>query len=126
MDFHPPGSSVHGVFQARILEWVAIPFSRGSSQPKAPTHSSCLAGGFFTAVPPVQFSSVAQSCLTLCDPMDCSTPGFAVHHQLLEPPGKPLHELHLQIPYFQIRFHSKIPSRQELAGVGPGDEEAGS
>ena len=32
----------------------------------------------------VQFSSVAQSCLTLCDPMDCSTPGFPVHHQLPE------------------------------------------
>ena len=32
----------------------------------------------------VQFSSVAQSCLTLCDPMDCSTPGFLVHHQLPE------------------------------------------
>ena len=32
----------------------------------------------------VQFSSVAQSCLSLCDPMDCSTPGFPVHHQLLE------------------------------------------
>ena len=32
----------------------------------------------------VQFSSVAQSCLTLCDPMDCSTPGLPVHHQLPE------------------------------------------
>ena len=32
----------------------------------------------------VQFSTVAQSCLTLCDPMDCSIPGFTVHHQLLE------------------------------------------
>ena len=32
----------------------------------------------------VQFSSVAQSCPTLCDPMDCSTPGFPVHHQLVE------------------------------------------
>ena len=32
----------------------------------------------------VQFSSVTQSCLTLCDPMDCSTPGLSVHHQLLE------------------------------------------
>ena len=31
-----------------------------------------------------QFSSVAQLCLTLCDPMDCSTPGLPVHHQLLE------------------------------------------
>ena len=36
----------------------------------------------FTAV--VQFSSVAQSCPTLCDSMDCSTPGFSVHHQLPE------------------------------------------
>ena len=34
---------------------------------------------------PHQFSSVAQSCPTLCDPMDCSMPGFPVHHQLLEP-----------------------------------------
>ena len=34
--------------------------------------------------PSVQFSSVAQSCLTLCDPKDCSTPGFPVHHQLPE------------------------------------------
>ena len=32
-----------------------------------------------------QFSSVAQSCLTLCDPMDCSMPGLPVHHQFLEP-----------------------------------------
>ena len=33
---------------------------------------------------PIQFSSVAQLCLTLCDPIDCSTPGLSVHHQLLE------------------------------------------
>ena len=32
-----------------------------------------------------QFSSVAQSCMTCCDPMDCNMPGFPVHHQLLEP-----------------------------------------
>ena len=37
----------------------------------------------FYAKEVVQFSSVAQSCPTLCDPMDCSTPGFLVHHQLL-------------------------------------------
>ena len=39
----------------------------------------------------VQFSSVAQSCLTLCDPMDCSTPGCPVHHQLLEPTQADVH-----------------------------------
>ena len=38
-----------------------------------------------------QFSSVAQLCLTLCDPMDCSTPGFPVHHQLLKPTQTHVH-----------------------------------
>ena len=38
----------HGILQARILEWVAIPFSRGSSQPRDWTQVSCIAGGFFT------------------------------------------------------------------------------
>ena len=37
-----------------------------------------------TKVPIIHFSSVAQSCLTLCDPMNCSMPGLPVHHQLLE------------------------------------------
>ena len=36
------GSSVHGILQARILEWVAIPFSRGSSQPRYQTQVSCI------------------------------------------------------------------------------------
>ena len=40
MDCSPPGSSVHEIFQARILEWVAIPFSRGSSWPRDWTHVS--------------------------------------------------------------------------------------
>ena len=39
----------------------------------------------------VQFSSVAQSCPTLCNPMDCSMPGFPVHHQLLEPTQTHVH-----------------------------------
>ena len=48
MDCSPPGSSVHGILQARILEWVAIPFSRGSSWPRDQTWVSCTAGRFFT------------------------------------------------------------------------------
>ena len=74
-----------------------------SSQPRGWTWASCtscLAGILFTLshlgsplfewmdyncfIYLFQFSSVAQSCLTLCDPMDCSTPGFPVHHQLPE------------------------------------------
>ena len=43
----PPGTSAHGILQARILEWVAIPFSRGSLWPRGWTWVSCFAGGFF-------------------------------------------------------------------------------
>ena len=52
MDCSLPGSSVHGISQARILEWVAISFSRGSSQTRDWTKSPALAGIFFTAEPP--------------------------------------------------------------------------
>ena len=47
MDCSPPGFSVHGILQARILEWVAIPFSRGSSWPRDWTRVSQIAGRFF-------------------------------------------------------------------------------
>ena len=42
-----PGFSIHGIFQARVLEWVAIPFSRGSSWPRVQTQVSCIAGRCF-------------------------------------------------------------------------------
>ena len=48
MDCSLPGSSVHEILQARILEWVAIPFSGRSSQPTNQTQVSHIAGGFFT------------------------------------------------------------------------------
>ena len=48
MDCGPPGSSVPGILQARILEWVPIPCSRGSSQRRDQTQFSLIAGGFFT------------------------------------------------------------------------------
>ena len=84
MDCSPPGSSVHGILQARILVWVAIPFSRGSSQPRDRTCIFCIVGRFFTAEPSVRVL-VTQSCLTLGDPMDCSLPGSSVH---VDSPGK--------------------------------------
>ena len=52
MDCNLPGSSVHGIFQARILERVAIPFSRGSSQPRDQIWVSHTAGRFFTVFLP--------------------------------------------------------------------------
>ena len=48
MNCSPPGSSVHGILQARIVEWVAMPFSRGSFQPKDRTQVSHIVGRFFT------------------------------------------------------------------------------
>ena len=65
-----PGSSVHGIFQARVLEWGAIAFSKILSTQYI--FVDC------------KFRSVSQSCPTLCDPMDYSTPGFPVHYQLSE------------------------------------------
>jgi len=71
-DCSPPGSSVHGILQARMLEWVAISFARGS-QPRDQTHVSCLAGGFFTTEPPgkpIYFSKILKSNQSvLCDRM---------------------------------------------------------
>ena len=61
VDCSPPSSSVHGILQARILEWVAISFSKYIIWP---------------SLKDLQFSLVTQSCLTLWDPMDYSTPGF--------------------------------------------------
>ena len=48
VDWSPPGSSVHGISQAIMLEWVATSFSRGSSWPRSWTQVSCIAGRFFT------------------------------------------------------------------------------
>ena len=123
MDGSPPVSSVHGISQARILEWVAISFSRGSSHPiywNCISYIPALAGRFLSIGTTweaafivcvkflfidshwklffrwskwlhwilyglfkisVQFSSVAHSSPTPCDPMDRSMPGLPVHHQ---------------------------------------------
>ena len=48
MDCSVAGSSVHGIFQTRMLEWVAVAFSKGSSQPRDQTQVSCISGEFFT------------------------------------------------------------------------------
>ena len=72
--------TVHGNLQARILKWVAVPFSRGSSRPRNQTQFSRIAGRFFTSWATSESSNeVAQLCPTLCDPMDYSLPGSSVH-----------------------------------------------
>ena len=71
MDCSPPDSSVHGVLQARILQWLAIPLSRGSAQPNDQSWVSHTAGKFFT-VRATKNVFLAQLCLTPCNPVDCN------------------------------------------------------
>ena len=66
MDCSPPGSSVHGILQARILGWVAMPSSRASSQPRDPTQVIHTAGGFFTVWAP------REALLSVSSPNDMS------------------------------------------------------
>ena len=80
-----PSSIVHRIFWTRTLEWVAISSSRGSSPPRDQTHISCIGRQIlycwanWEALCCAVFCLVAQSCLTLCNPMDCSPPGSSVH-----------------------------------------------
>ena len=74
--------TVHGILQARILEWGAFPFSRGSSQPRSPS----LAGAFFTSWASKEAPVLEEVCAkslqsrqTLFDPMVCSLPGSPIH-----------------------------------------------
>ena len=88
MDFRPTDSSVHGILQSRILEWVVFSYFRGPSQPWDQTCNSSspgLAGGFFTTAlpgkPHIYTAAAAKSLQwrpTLCDPIDGSPPGSPI------------------------------------------------
>ena len=85
--YSPPGSFVHRILQARVLKWVAMHFSRGSSWPRDQTHVShqpALADRFFTSVPPgklllidlckVTFEAIMNGIMTLVLVSDCTLP----------------------------------------------------
>ena len=109
LDSSPPGSPVPGILQARTLQWVAISFSNEwkwkvkvkslshvwlfttpwTAAYQAPPSMGFSRQEYWSGVPwpspsSVQFSSVTQSCPTLCNPMNFSTPGLPVHQQLPE------------------------------------------
>ena len=70
MDCNLSGSSVHGIFQARILEWIAISFSRASSQPSDQnlvSYVSCMAGGFFTMSTPWETPRYASNTTLMAE-----------------------------------------------------------
>ena len=88
----PPGLPIPGILQARTLEWVAISFSKTSFTSSG--HHSYGSGtflGLFFNFKTDFTSSVTQSCLSPWNPRNCSTPGFSVHHQLLEPSQSHVH-----------------------------------
>ena len=80
IDCSLPGSSIHGIFQARILEWVAISFSKGSSWPRDLTGSPALQVDSLPSEPPAATAAAKslQPCPTLCDPIDGSPLGSSV------------------------------------------------
>ena len=99
LDGSPPGSPVPGILKARTPEWVTISFSNAWQWKVKVKSFSCVRPSAtprtaaFQAPPSMGFSRQeswsgvplpAQLCPTLCDPMDCSTPGLPVHHQLPE------------------------------------------
>ena len=75
MECRPPGSYVHGISQARILEWVAISFSRGSSQPRDWTLISCIVDKFFTAEPQTFISPGGVAVIRFQAPV----PSYFIH-----------------------------------------------
>ena len=81
VDCSPPGSSVHGILQERMLECVATPFSRGSSWPRDRTQVSCIAGRLFTVWTAKKWSErISHIHVQLfATPMDYSPPGSSVY-----------------------------------------------
>ena len=76
MDYSPPGSFVHGILQARVLKWVAISFSRGSSWPRDQPCIFCVSyfGSWIYLWSLRIYFAVVQLMLSLFYPVDCSSP----------------------------------------------------
>ena len=72
--------TVHGILQARILEWVAFPFFRGSSQPRDQTQVSCIAGGFFTSWATMEAQSREYSWTIVNQPDKLNTTSSLLYH----------------------------------------------
>ena len=110
-DYSPPGSSVHGIFQARIPEWVAISFSRASSWPRDQTWVSCIADKLFTIWATREVINILPSkrILTTQNPPFCFFPpllflflffpdSFLGHLYFLQPHNKPFLTLYPSKP----------------------------
>ena len=92
IDYSPPGSSVHGISQAGILEWVAISFSRRSSWPRDQTCVSCLAGGFFNTEPSgKETSNSSTKAYSVAKKNYSAQNGKREQKECIDPPGLAMH-----------------------------------
>ena len=103
---NPMEYTVHGILQARILEWVAVPISRGSFQSRNQTQVSHMAGGFFTSWA-TREAQESWSGYPIPSPVDLPDPGIELGSPALqvdswpsEPPGKPI--------YYSVVFNFSI------------------
>ena len=108
MDCSPPGSSAHGILQARTPEWVAIPFSRGSSWPRDGTWVSRIVGRFFT----VWATREAPFCPKSLINMDTNV--LKLYGEL----GRPQSQRQTAYPGWWLPFPEKMPpALRALAGA---------
>ena len=102
-DYSPPGSSVHGILQARILEWVAIPSSRGSSRARVEPRSPALQADSLLSTPPRRCSQAYPVAFS-----DCSI--------LMDQVWIPFRDLLLSGSHRTVNTHPGLP-RSEVAGT---------
>ena len=127
MDYNPPGSSVHGILQARILGSAAMPSYRGTSWPRDQTHVSCLASGFFTTgLPgkdsphphPYQCYYISHYC-----PLDTNLHSFNKPYGLLTAWLRMIFQSHLlRLPV----GHTPWPHQTSACSLNPPDLESPS
>ena len=120
-DYSPPGSSVHGILQARILERVAMPSSSQSSQPRHRTQVSHMAGGFFTFWATREAQEYWRGW-PISSPGELPHPGIKLGSPALQvdslpakPPGKPILYILVQIQYIHRSKEKQEDVKQNAA-----------
>ena len=123
MDCSPQGSTIHGIFQARILEWVVISFSRGSSWPRDQTHVSsisCIGRRVLYhwatwEAPRILEQAAIPLLRDLLDPgINPQSPTLQADSLLSEPPGSLISHIQVSVKY--LCSHGAIPPNWTVSG----------
>ena len=124
MDYSLPESSVHGIFQARILGWVAISFTRGSSWPRDRTWVSCIsciAGRFFTTEPSGSIPPQQREKEIRTDSSDVSLQRVVCELRLLKPqcfPRPPIQRWTSSFPVCELPLSYQVLFWPKVSGIG--------